>query len=131
MREAVSLERVEIVPRCSQDELDQHFASARFLVQASLEEGFGLPVWEALAAGITVCSSTGGALAEIGADAAARFDPTSLEEMATALDQAAAEAWRRTLDDEVAASRAFLQKTPTPEDYARGVEDAVLEFISE
>jgi glycosyltransferase involved in cell wall biosynthesis len=46
--------RVELPGVISQPELEQLLASATLLVQPSLEEGFGLPVAEAMAAGIPV-----------------------------------------------------------------------------
>ena len=55
---------VEVRGRCDDDALGVLLAGATLLVQPSLEEGFGLPVAEALAAGVPVCVSDGGALAE-------------------------------------------------------------------
>lgn len=44
-------------------------------VQPSITEGFGLPVLEAMNAGVPVVSSSGGALAEIVGEAGVLFDP--------------------------------------------------------
>ncbi len=44
-------------------------------VQPSIAEGFGLPVLEAMAAGVPVVSSNGGALPEVIGDAGLLFDP--------------------------------------------------------
>ena len=46
-----------------------------FYVQPSITEGFGLPVLEAMAAGIPVISSNGGALPEVVGDAGLLFNP--------------------------------------------------------
>ncbi|MEZ5081821.1 MAG: glycosyltransferase, partial [Thermoleophilia bacterium] len=46
------LRDVELVTSCSQDELEHWYARASLVVQPSIFEGFGLPVAEALAAGI-------------------------------------------------------------------------------
>jgi glycosyltransferase involved in cell wall biosynthesis len=46
-------------------------------VQPSITEGFGLPVLEAMAAGIPVVSSNGGALKEVVGKAGVLFDPTN------------------------------------------------------
>ena len=43
----------------------------------SLDEGFGLPVLEAMACGTPVLTSTKGALVEVAGDAAVLVDPTS------------------------------------------------------
>jgi glycosyltransferase involved in cell wall biosynthesis len=63
------------------------YRSAEILVQPSFEEGFGLPVVEAMACGTPVVSSTMGALPEIAGDAAAFFDPHQVEELIEVLRQ--------------------------------------------
>lgn len=67
------------------------YAGARCLVYPSWYEGFGLPVLEALAAGIPVVASTAPALKEV-AGACARYgDPASAEEIAQAIIDAVAD----------------------------------------
>jgi glycosyltransferase involved in cell wall biosynthesis len=51
-------------------------------VQPSITEGFGLPILEAMAAGIPVVSSNGGALKEVVGEAGVLFDPYDVEDMA-------------------------------------------------
>jgi len=63
------------------------YRSAEILVQPSFEEGFGLPVVEAMACGTPVVCSTAGALTEIAGDAAAFFDPHQVEELTELLRQ--------------------------------------------
>lgn len=63
------------------------YRSAEVLVQPSFEEGFGLPVVEAMACGTPVVCSTAGALSEIAGEAAAFFDPHQVEELAELLRQ--------------------------------------------
>ena len=48
---------LDIHPSCTQAELEGLLAAARVLVQPSLEEGFGLPVQEAMAAGVPLAIS--------------------------------------------------------------------------
>ena len=55
------------------------------LLYPSRIEGFGLPVLEAMAAGIPVVSGTGGSLAEIGGDAVVYVRPINDESLATAM----------------------------------------------
>ncbi len=72
----------------SQAELERAYARARLLVQPSLEEGFGLPVWEALACGLPVAVSDGGSLPEIVAEAAVPAPARSVPALAAAIDRA-------------------------------------------
>jgi glycosyltransferase involved in cell wall biosynthesis len=76
-------------PRCSDDELIDHYASATALIQPSFDEGFGLTVVEALAGHVPVCCSAGGALEEAAAGCAELFDPNSVASIAGAIDRAA------------------------------------------
>jgi glycosyltransferase involved in cell wall biosynthesis len=84
-------------------------AASAALVLPSLEEGFGLPVVEAMAAGLPVVCSRGSALAEVASDAASLVDPHDVNGLAHALERVledralAAELRRRGLER----SRAF------------------------
>jgi glycosyltransferase involved in cell wall biosynthesis len=70
------------------------FAGARTLVLPSLDEGFGLPALEAMAAGIPVVASNAGALPEVVGDAAVLFSPTDPDALAYALARLATDdAW--------------------------------------
>jgi alpha-1,3-rhamnosyl/mannosyltransferase len=82
---------VELPGVVSQPDLEDLLASAALVAQPSLEEGFGLPVAEALAAGIPVAMSTAASLVEItrGADVET-FDPLSVDAIAAAIDRVAA-----------------------------------------
>ena len=77
---------------CDDDDLDDLLVSADLVVQPSLEEGFGLPVAEALAAGVPVCVSDGGALPEVVGPLASPFPATSVPAMAAAIDATARDA---------------------------------------
>lgn len=70
----------------SDDELAAAFAAATALLMPSLEEGLGLPVVEALAAGLPVACSESGGVEEAGCGFARLFDPTSIASIASAID---------------------------------------------
>ncbi len=79
------------------------FADARMLVLPSFEEGFGLPVLEAMACGVPVVVSSRGSLPEVAGAAAEPVDPDDVEGLAARMaalldDQQAAEAARRGLE---------------------------------
>jgi len=63
------------------------YRSAEALVFASLYEGFGLPLLEAMACGIPVVTSNVTALPETAGGAALLVDPTSIEQIAEAMKQ--------------------------------------------
>jgi alpha-1,3-rhamnosyl/mannosyltransferase len=71
-------------------------AASSMLVLPSLEEGFGLPVVEAMAAGLPVVCSTGSALAEVAGDAACLVDAHDANGLAHAAE--------RLLDDRALAA---------------------------
>ncbi len=73
----------------SQARLDELLAACSVLVQPSIEEGFGLPVAEALAAGVPVAASSAEALVEILDGRRPTFDPLDVHDMARAIDAAA------------------------------------------
>ena len=72
------------VPRA---ELYSLYARARAFVYPSTFEGFGMPVLEALAAGIPVACSDIPPLREVAGDAALFFDPLNEDDIASALER--------------------------------------------
>ena len=59
------------------EELVALYKNAEAFVMPSFEEGFGIPLLEAMAVGCPVVSSNAGALKEVGGDAAIYFNPAS------------------------------------------------------
>lgn len=63
----------------------QLYEGARLLVQPSFEEGFGIPVLEAMTLGVPVVAANRGALPEVLGDAGLLVDPDRPEELASAI----------------------------------------------
>jgi MMP alpha-(1->4)-mannosyltransferase len=66
---------IRFTGRIDNGEFVQHYARATVAVVPSVYEGFGLPVGEAMACGVPVISTTGGALPEVAGDAAILVPP--------------------------------------------------------
>jgi glycosyltransferase involved in cell wall biosynthesis len=67
------------------EDLPAMLGGATALVLASLYEGFGLPILEAMACGAPVVCSSVSSMPELGGDAARYFDPQDASEMAEAI----------------------------------------------
>lgn len=80
-------QRVCFVGSVPDAELPSLYRSAAALVFASLYEGFGLPVLEAMACGTPVVTSNTSSLPEIAGDAALLVDPNSVDEIALGMDR--------------------------------------------
>jgi glycosyltransferase involved in cell wall biosynthesis len=80
-------DRVRIFPTVPLDSLVNLYAGAQVLVLPSFEEGFGLPVAEAMACGTPVVCSRAASLPEVGGDAVEYFDPRSSADLAERLIQ--------------------------------------------
>lgn len=86
------LARIEARASVDEAELDRLLATSRALVLPSLEEGFGLPAFEAAASGLPVAASRTGAMATLGPEDAVLFDPVDADAMRAALDEAVSRA---------------------------------------
>jgi glycosyltransferase involved in cell wall biosynthesis len=73
------------------DELACLYRGARCVAYASVYEGFGIPVLEAMACGAAVVTSRGGATEEVADGAAVLVDPLDSAEIAGGIERAAAE----------------------------------------
>lgn len=77
--------RIQVTGYLNDDQLGEYYARASLFVFPSLDEGFGMPVLEAMAAGIPVISSNTSALPEVCGDAAEFVDPASEDQLSAAL----------------------------------------------
>ena len=75
------------------EDLPAVYGAATIAVMASIYEGFGLPILEAMASHTPVVCSNSSSLPELGGDAAQYFDPMNIDEMTEAL--------KKVLDDEI------------------------------
>lgn len=113
---------VTFTGRVTADELVRHYSEAEVCVVPSLYEGFGLPAAEAMACGLPVVSTTGGALPEVvgrDGEAGILIPPAQPEALAAAITRLLAdaplrrkmgEAGRRRIESEFTWQRA-AQKT--------------------
>jgi glycosyltransferase involved in cell wall biosynthesis len=84
---ALGLSNIRIEGLIPQGVLDRLYASSRALIMPSLEEGFGLPAWEAICCGLPVYVSDGGSLPELVSGRTRPFSACSTEAMAAAIDR--------------------------------------------
>lgn len=80
-----SRERIEVTGYLSRERLDDLYARASIFAFPSLDEGFGIPVLEAMAWGVPVITSNGSSLVDLGCGAALLVDPRHVDEIAKAL----------------------------------------------
>ncbi len=78
--------RVRFVSGISTGELVRHYAEATVAVVPSVYEGFGLPAGEAMACGVPVVSTDGGALPEVVGDAGIIVPVKRADALAEAID---------------------------------------------
>ena len=77
--------RISVTGYISSAELADLYARASVFAFPSLDEGFGMPVLEAMAAGLPVIASNSSALPEVAADAAVLVDPEDTAALAEAI----------------------------------------------
>ncbi len=81
--------RIRITGYLTDEELGEWYGRAGIFAFPSMDEGFGMPVLEAMDAGIPVIAGNRSALPEVCGDAAELIDPGNEDELAAALCQCA------------------------------------------
>ena len=78
---------VHFTGRLTREEMVKRYSAAKIAVVPSLYEGFGLPAAEAMACGVPVIATTGGALPEVVGDAGILVPPKNADALAAAIKQ--------------------------------------------
>ena len=78
-------DRIQVLGYVSPDDLAGWYSRASVFAFPSVDEGFGMPVLEAMAAGLPVVTSTRSALPEVAGDAALLVDPEDTTGLARSL----------------------------------------------
>jgi glycosyltransferase involved in cell wall biosynthesis len=113
-------ERVHLVDYVEQAALPDVYRGARAYIFPSMRETFGLTVLEAMACGVPVACARWGPLPEVAGDAAYYFDPTSIDDLVTAMQTVACdEAARAELSQRGLAHARFYTWERTAETYRR------------
>lgn len=82
-------QRIDLAGYVTNDQLQGLYGRAGMLAFPSLDEGFGIPLLEAMVHGIPIVTSNRSALKEVAAGAALLVDPYSVDEIRGALVEAA------------------------------------------
>jgi glycosyltransferase involved in cell wall biosynthesis len=98
--------RVDFLGFVPEAKMPSLYRGAEALIFPSLSEGFGLPILEAMACGIPVVTSNAAAMPEVAGDAALLVDPTSVEEIAAAMERIVSDTALRQMLQEKGLNRA-------------------------
>lgn len=82
---SAAAKRIEIMGYIEAVRLEKLYRTARILAFPSLDEGFGIPVIEAMSRGLPVLTSDGSALAEVAGNAALLVDPQRVDSIVEGL----------------------------------------------
>ena len=89
-------DRISVRGYVSLDELARWYGKASVFAFPSLDEGFGMPLLEAMAAGVPILTSNRSALREVAGDAGLLVDPENIDALASGLRHLTEDAETRT-----------------------------------
>jgi glycosyltransferase involved in cell wall biosynthesis len=78
VEESPARERIDVLGYVSRAQLDNLYSQASIFAFPSLDEGFGMPILEAMAHGVPVITSNCSAMPEVAGDAALLVDPKDI-----------------------------------------------------
>lgn len=87
LRQSPAQERIEVTGYVTNEQLSILYSRAGIFAFPSLDEGFGMPVLDAMAHGVPVVTSNRSALPEVAGDAALLVDPYETDQIAAALQR--------------------------------------------
>ena len=87
IRNSAGRDRIQVTGYISAKDLEQWYARASIFAFPSLDEGFGIPVLEAMAHGVPVITSQRSGLPEAAGSAALLIDPERTDELRCALER--------------------------------------------
>ena len=99
---------IDILGHLSGEQLAALYTRARIFAFPSLDEGFGMPILEAMAHGVPVVTSQSSAMPEVAGDAALLVDPLNIDQLAHALVRLAGDEGLR--EDLIARGRARVPR---------------------
>ncbi len=91
VEESPRRDAIDVLGYVSQPDLERLYQRARIFAFPSLDEGFGMPVLDAMAHGVPVITSTRSALPEVAGDAALLVDPANLDAIGDAMTSLASD----------------------------------------
>lgn len=88
-------DRVQFVSGISTEQMVRYYAEAAIAICPSVYEGFGLPAGEAMACGVPIVSTNGGALPEVVGDAGVLVPVKDADALAAGIDELLSDPTRR------------------------------------
>lgn len=120
IQQSASRDRIRVTGYLSQSELERLYRRASIFAFPSLDEGFGMPVLEAMAHGVPVVTSRRSALEEVAGHAAILIDPADTEELRCALHRLVhdSDLWMRLSKSGYARARLYTWERAVRSTYA-------------